>query len=178
MTQMLEYTVFKTKWGFFGLSTTEKGLYRSVLPLESKERVKSILLKDLGVIEVAAIYNTVLESDLQQSVKDYFCGQSVDFHRVKCDFSGFPPFSVSVLKALQGIRYSKISNYKKLAEKAGFPNAARAVGTVLKNNRLPLIVPCHRIIRCDGRLGGFSAPGGIKTKQKMLDLEKRCPVIF
>jgi O-6-methylguanine DNA methyltransferase len=60
-----------------------------------------------------------------------------------------------------------------LARKAGYPNAGRAVGNVLAKNPLPLIIPCHRVIRSDGKLGGFSAPSGKKLKKRLLVQEKK-----
>lgn len=62
--------------------------------------------------------------------------------------------------------------YKQLARLAGRPNAARAVGSIMARNRTPLIIPCHRVLGSDGRLHGFSAPGGLEAKQKMLNLER------
>ncbi|MHC4511878.1 MAG: methylated-DNA--[protein]-cysteine S-methyltransferase [Planctomycetota bacterium] len=59
-----------------------------------------------------------------------------------------------------------------MAKRSGRPAASRAVGGALARNPLPLLIPCHRIIRTDGKMGGFSAPGGIKLKQRMLDLEQ------
>ncbi|MDR2191577.1 MAG: MGMT family protein [Endomicrobium sp.] len=84
----------------------------------------------------------------------------------------YPPFYVKVWKACADIPAGKTLTYAKLAAKIGSPNAARAVGTALSKNPFAPIVPCHRVIRSDGKMGGFSAAGGIKLKEKMLKYEK------
>jgi O-6-methylguanine DNA methyltransferase len=80
-------------------------------------------------------------------------------------------FSRSVLTACRNVEFGQTVTYCELAKRTARPSASRAVGGALARNPIPLIVPCHRVIRTDGKLGGFSAPGGIKLKQRMLDLE-------
>ena len=82
-------------------------------------------------------------------------------------------FAVKVLKALQQVPLGQTRSYSWVATKAGFPKAVRAVGTVLAKNRLPLIIPCHRIIKKDGKLGNFSAGFGKNLKNIMLELENK-----
>ena len=78
-----------------------------------------------------------------------------------------------VLRACREIPYGKRRSYLSIAEQIGRPDAARAVATSLGKNAMPLAIPCHRVIYSDGRCGGFSAPGGVAIKQRMLDLENR-----
>ncbi|WP_202812882.1 methylated-DNA--[protein]-cysteine S-methyltransferase [Endomicrobium proavitum] len=85
----------------------------------------------------------------------------------------YPPFYVKVWKECFNIPAGKTLTYLQLAKKIGAPKAARAVGTALSKNPFAPVVPCHRVIRTDGKMGGFSAKGGIKLKLKMLDYEKR-----
>jgi len=77
-----------------------------------------------------------------------------------------------VLQACRNISFGQTRTYSDLAKQVGSPNAARAVGGVMAHNPIPLIIPCHRVLRTDGGLGGFSAPGGIAIKQKMLHHEQ------
>ena len=69
------------------------------------------------------------------------------------------------------IPYGQVLTYGELAERAGSPRAARAVGNVMRTNRFPLIVPCHRVVGAAGALGGYSAPTGLKMKRRLLRLE-------
>jgi O-6-methylguanine DNA methyltransferase len=84
----------------------------------------------------------------------------------------YPDFYIKVWKACFEIPAGKTLTYKQLAEKIGAPKAARAVGMALSKNPFAPIIPCHRVIRSDGKMGGYSAVGGIKKKIKMLRYEK------
>ena len=72
---------------------------------------------------------------------------------------------------LRNVPYGQTLSYAELAAKAGSPKAARAVGSVMAQNRVPLIIPCHRVVGSGGHLGGFSAPRGIAFKKQLLELE-------
>jgi methylated-DNA-[protein]-cysteine S-methyltransferase len=98
-------------------------------------------------------------------------GEPDDFTDVEIDFSHLTPFSRRVATACRRIGWGQTRSYGQLAAVAGFPGAARAAGHVMATNRTPLLVPCHRVVGSGGRLGGFSAPQGIKLKRRLLDLE-------
>lgn len=78
-----------------------------------------------------------------------------------------------VYKAVLSIPLGEVRSYKWVAKAAGSPGASRAVGTILKNNPYPLIIPCHRVVKSDGKLGEYSGKGGKKGKQALLDLERQ-----
>ena len=82
------------------------------------------------------------------------------------------PFARKVLGACRKVPQGRTTTYRALAEQVGQPRAARAVGGVMAANPIPLIVPCHRVLRSDGGLGGFSGPGGNATKLRLLEHEK------
>jgi O-6-methylguanine DNA methyltransferase len=82
-------------------------------------------------------------------------------------------FAGRVLTACGDIKFGQTISYGRLAKKIGRAGAARAVGGALAKNRLPLIIPCHRVIRSDGKIGGFSAAGGTTIKKGMLELERK-----
>ncbi|MBI4350893.1 MAG: MGMT family protein [Elusimicrobia bacterium] len=84
----------------------------------------------------------------------------------------YTPFQQSVWRACMSIPEGRTRSYKWLAERIGRPGAARAVGSALGKNPFAPVVPCHRVIRSDGTPGGFSAPGGVKAKLKLLKKEK------
>jgi len=160
-------TIFKTRRGYFGLCCTEKGIYRTCLPLKTRRKVEEILTKGLK----NAVFQKSLLSPLQENISAYYEGDYVNFSKEKTDLSGYSPFSQKILLACAKIKYGKTMTYKQLAKVSGCPASARAVGGVISRNRIPLIIPCHRVIGSDGSLRGFSAPGGIETKKKMLLLE-------
>ncbi len=111
---------------------------------------------------------------LQEQITAYFEGNCVNFSRdIPLTIDGLSSFGISVLTACRAIEFGQTITYGRLAKKSGRPNSSRAVGSVLAKNPLPLLIPCHRVIRSDGRLGGFSAPGGVKLKKKMLELERK-----
>ncbi len=110
---------------------------------------------------------------LLQRLNDYADGVPDDFREVKVDRPDLTPFGRKVMDQLRKVRYGERVSYADLAERAGSPRAARAVGRVMATNRIPLILPCHRVVGSGGRLGGFSAPQGISLKQRLLDLEGR-----
>ena len=81
-------------------------------------------------------------------------------------------FQVSVWKEIAKIPYGEIRTYKDLAIAIGKPNSSRAVANACGKNPYPLTIPCHRVIRTDGKLGGYSGEGGIKIKKKLLKQEQ------
>ena len=168
MQKTLKYTIFKTKWGYFGLAGTKYALCRTYLPGPKPEKIKLLLLKNLP----AAQFDKTFFKTIQEEIIAYFEGACVNFSRdISLVLDGFSSFSISVLTACREIKFGQTMSYSGLAEKTGRPAAARAVGNTLAKNPLPLIIPCHRVVRGDGKIGGFSTPGGITLKKKMLELE-------
>ena len=102
---------------------------------------------------------------------DYATGVPVDFRDVRIDPGRMTDFQLEVVRCCREIPYGKTITYGQLATAAGFSGAARAVGNCMAANRIPLIVPCHRVVSADGRPGDYSAPGGSRTKQRLLELE-------
>jgi methylated-DNA-[protein]-cysteine S-methyltransferase len=167
------YTIFGTRWGHFGLACSEEGGCRSFLPGPAVETVRKVLLASLGPSGPHAVFEKDLARDLQDRITAYFEGEGVDFSTDPAvDLTDRGPFERAVLNACRQIPAGQTLPYAALAERVGRPHAARAVGNALAANPIPLIVPCHRVIRTDGGLGGFSAPGGTATKQRMLRHER------
>ena len=81
------------------------------------------------------------------------------------------PFARRVVELCRRIPYGQTLTYGELAAQAGSPRAARAVGNVMRTNRCPLVVPCHRVVPSGSGLGGYSAPGGVRAKLRLLELE-------
>jgi methylated-DNA-[protein]-cysteine S-methyltransferase len=116
---------------------------------------------------------TRLFKPLQERICAYFEGENVDFSSdsAVC-ISSVGSFGRQVLEACRGIKFGETLTYAALADKLGRRRAARAVGNALAANPLPLIVPCHRVLRADGRVGGFTAPGGTAMKKRLLIHER------
>ena len=83
------------------------------------------------------------------------------------------PFQTKVLKRTLAIPFGQVLTYGQLATELDNPAASRAVGGALAHNPIPIIIPCHRVVAANGRLTGFSAAEGIRTKQWLLELEGR-----
>ncbi|MFA4888029.1 MAG: MGMT family protein [Candidatus Omnitrophota bacterium] len=81
------------------------------------------------------------------------------------------PFAKKVYRVVLGIPLGEVCSYKWVAKSAGSPKAWRAVGTLLRKNPYPLIIPCHRVIASGGKIGGYSR--GVKIKRRLLDLERQ-----
>ncbi len=177
---MLCYTVFRTKWGYFGLAGTEDAICRTFLPGLQPQEVEQHLVgaKNLSPLRDRSAgdnfrWDKDFQRDLQERIKAYYEGEPVDFSTDPIvNLNGFGPFAHGVLQACRKIAFGRTTTYSDLARQVGSPRAARAVGSVMAGNPIPLIIPCHRVLRTDGGLGGFSAPGGIAIKQKMLHHEQ------
>lgn len=109
---------------------------------------------------------------LARRIEAYLAGEPEDFRDVCVDPGPQTPFRARVIACLRQVTWGRTTTYAQLARQAGFPRAARAVGNCLAANRIPLILPCHRVVGAGGRLGGFSAAGGVATKRRLLLLEK------
>lgn len=108
-------------------------------------------------------------AELLQGVPD-------DLRDVALDLDTLPAFCRDVFEVTRGIDPGRTLSYGAIATTLGLPGSARAVGQALGRNPCPIIVPCHRVVASDGSMHGFSAPGGIATKRRMLQLEGAIPL--
>ncbi|MEX2026837.1 MAG: methylated-DNA--[protein]-cysteine S-methyltransferase [Pirellulaceae bacterium] len=108
---------------------------------------------------------------LAERIQAYASGGRDDFRDVPLDLSHLTEFQQRVVEQCRRIRPGQTLSYGELASQAGYPGAARAVGSTMARNRFPIVVPCHRVVGAAGTIGGFSAPSGISLKQKLLVLE-------
>lgn len=165
----MQFATVHTCWGTVLFAGGRRGLKHLVMPGRVRQNPHAAALE----LWPDAEYNAKLFPALQVQIKNYFLGEAVSF-RVELDLSEFSEFQRCVLLACRHeLPHGATVTYGELARLSGHPGAARAVGSVMAKNRLPLIVPCHRVVRSDHSLGGFSAPGGIDTKRRLLDLETR-----
>jgi len=170
---MLQYTIFRTRWGYFGLAGTEQALWRTFLPVPGREQARQGLLQGIPSTDANIRMGKDFQKDLQERIVAYYEGEPVDFRAEPAvQLNGASTFTHQVLRACRNISFGNTKTYSDLARQVGSPGAARAVGSVMAGNPLPLIIPCHRVLRTDGGLGGFSAPGGTAIKHKMLQHEQ------
>jgi methylated-DNA-[protein]-cysteine S-methyltransferase len=166
-----QFCIFETRFGVCGLAWNERGLTRLLLPQSDGSAVERRLRAAAVRCEAPppAIRKVIGE------IQRYFEGARIDFASAALDLSAVDDFRRSVYQAARGIPFGRTITYGALARSIGAPEAARDVGQALGRNPIPLIVPCHRIVASGGKLGGFSAPGGRTTKQRMLALEHAAP---
>ncbi|HPD60137.1 MAG TPA: methylated-DNA--[protein]-cysteine S-methyltransferase [Thermodesulfobacteriota bacterium] len=163
---MIRYFIFKTLFGWMGVVGGRKGLKRIILPHAKRAAVKKIIFEEFPGVEENSSHLRLLADILGK----YFEGKK--FTRgFAFDATGFTDFLVTVWKTTQTIPWGEVRSYQWLSTQIKNPGSFRAVGRALGKNPFPLVVPCHRIIRKDGTLGGFSAPEGILLKQRLLQLE-------
>ncbi len=112
---------------------------------------------------------------LVRRLQAYAEGAPDRFLDVPVAFDAVSRFRVRVYGQCRKIPYGTVLTYGQLARLAGSPRAARAVGGAMAANRVPILVPCHRVVASDGGLGGFSAPGGVSMKTRLLTLEGYLP---
>jgi methylated-DNA-[protein]-cysteine S-methyltransferase len=106
--------------------------------------------------------------DVASQLRDYFSGRRKHFD-MTVDLSGMTPFTQQVLKATASVPFGKLSTYRDIARTIGKPGATRAVGNALGRNPIPVVVPCHRIVRSDWTIGGYT--GGLDIKERLLSIE-------
>ncbi len=98
-------------------------------------------------------------------------GEQIDLSHLPLYELGRTPFQRRVIAACRQIPWGQTCSYGELAKAAGNPGAARAVGTVMSKNPVPLIVPCHRVLAAGGKLGGYSARQGLSMKRRLIEME-------
>lgn len=161
------YTLVSTARGWVGIAFSDRGVRRLNLPVQDENEAVSLLATG----NTQSLHKGDGMGFLERQVTDYFDGKKAQFDCV-LDLSGSTPFRRRVWKATMQIPYGEVRSYKWVAERIGKPSACRAVGHALAANPLPVIIPCHRVIRSDGRPGGFGGrKGNVQTKLMMLSLE-------
>lgn len=131
-----------------------------------KEKMTSRIVRDFPAVHKT---QRAISKDINQLIADLYKGQKRKFDLSLLNLSKLTDFSARVLKQAYKIPSGKVATYSGLAAKVRNPRAARAVGTVLANNPFPILIPCHRVVRADGRLGQFG--GGSDMKKQLLEKE-------
>jgi methylated-DNA-[protein]-cysteine S-methyltransferase len=153
---------FETALGACGLTWSDAGVTGVLLPGTSGLRRRPA--PEPGTVPEAV-------RDVVAAIVALLDGERVDLRWVGLDESGIDPFRRSVYAAAREIPPGATASYGDIARAIGNPDAPRAVGHALGENPFPIVVPCHRVLSSAGALHGFSAPGGIATKRRMLEIE-------
>lgn len=163
------FTLFSTAIGQCALVWNDHGIAAVRLPEQSEGRMLSRLYRQFPQLEAAAP-----PPAMQQAVDAMVAlleGEARDLRFCTLDMRRTAPFHRRVYAAAQDILPGKTQTYGEIAALLGEPGSARAVGQALGHNPFPIIVPCHRVLASGAQSGGFSAPGGVSTKLRMLLIE-------
>ncbi len=157
---------------YLGLAWSEAGLVGLTFPEVSKASVAAHLRKTwptARIIDLPAAPAKVRSAAAK--LGRYLAGETVSLDAIALDLSGAPGFHRRVYEAARAIPRGRTRSYGELASLLGTPGAARAIGQAMARNPIPIIVPCHRVLASGARIGGFSAPGGLESKQALLRME-------
>lgn len=166
---MENYHLFDTAIGLCGVAWSREGVTQVQLP-EANRNVLTRRLENGGRRNPTDDLPRPIDQAVA-SLKRYFSGEGVDFSDLPLDLSACSPFHRSVYDATRSIPWGRTSTYGEIARRLGSPHAARAVGHALSRNPAAIIVPCHRVLAAGGKIGGFSAYGGIDAKERLLERE-------
>ncbi len=163
----LAYCTLETSRGFAGFVAGPAGLRRVYLP----EPTETAILRKIHADEPEAADRLRLMPALADGLRRYFAGKPVTFE-VELDIGEFTPFQQAALRACAAVGYGETATYGELAERIGHAGAARAVGSSMARNRIPIVIPCHRIVGANNGMCGFSGPGGVASKEALLKMER------
>jgi methylated-DNA-[protein]-cysteine S-methyltransferase len=163
--------LFDTAIGVCGVAWNARGLTAVQLPEKDRamtERRLAAKAASAGAAEPPQRMQALI-ADIQK----YLAGERIDFSSVAVDLDGVDAFRRRLYQAMRGIGWGSTTTYGELARELGSGEweAARDVGQAMGRNPVPIVIPCHRVLAADGKLGGFSAYGGGATKAKLLALE-------
>jgi len=162
-------TLCQTQAGWVGLLLSPRGLQALAYPRPSVEEA----LANLQEHWPEASFEESAAKELKEQLRRYYAGEPVTFS-AKLDLEGYTPFERRVWAATSRIPYGQTRPYSWVAKEVGSPRAYRAVGAALAKNPIPIIIPCHRVLRKDGTLGGYG--GGLDMKRRLLEMEMEAQV--
>ncbi|MGH6822064.1 MAG: methylated-DNA--[protein]-cysteine S-methyltransferase [Methylocella sp.] len=173
------FALFDTAIGRCAIAWGPRGIGCVQLPEANERTARARLLQRFPRAREAAPPSEVFRA--QDAIVAYLRGEPGELSSVLLDMDLVPPFHRAVYDAARSIPWGATMTYGALAARAGAAGSARAVGQALARNPFAMIVPCHRVVAAGGRIGGFSANGGITTKLRLLAIEgheKTAPGLF
>ena len=169
----LAFTLFDTALGPVGIAWSERGVAGVQLPDASERATRARLARRFPGAREAQPPPAVASACA--GITALLAGERRDLSGVVLDLERVEPFARRVYDVARGIPPGKTLSYGEIASRLGAPGEARTVGEMLARNPFPIIVPCHRVLAAGGAIGGFSAPGGVATKRRLLALEGAAP---
>lgn len=163
----MRYALIDTDLGTFGLAWSDVGVTRVALPSADRARTEIWISRE----PAEPGFPERRLAALPEMIRRYAAGDAIDFSGVPIDLSEVPEFNHQVYVEALKLGYGETTTYGAIAQALGDLTFSRAVGHALGANPIPLIVPCHRVLASGGRTGGFSSPGGVSAKMRMLALE-------
>lgn len=165
----MRYHLFATPLGPVGVAWSDVGLTRLQLPERDPDATERRLRGRSPTAAQDAPPAPIKHAITQ--LQSYLAGERVDFATLGLDVTGIGAFHSQIYDVARRIPWGETTTYGALAQRVGSPGAARAVGQAMGSNPVPIIIPCHRVLASGRKMGGFSAFGGINTKQRLLALE-------
>lgn len=156
---------------FASLFETEKGCG---VVVASSAGVRRVYLPHQNAMQDSGLERFIpnqLTKRVALMLKQCFNGVVQQFETIPLDIAVSSDFRRRILEHVRSIPFGEVRSYARVALLAGYPGAARAVGGAMASNPVPVIIPCHRVVAADGRLTGFTAPGGLDMKKYLLKLE-------
>ncbi|HTT82088.1 MAG TPA: methylated-DNA--[protein]-cysteine S-methyltransferase [Rhizomicrobium sp.] len=167
------FALFETAIGHCGIVWSERGIVGVQLPEGGAHATRSRVLR-----RFPAAREVVPPAEIQRVIDDVIvslAGEPQDLSRVQLDTGAVTDFQRRVYDIARTITAGSTLSYGEIAERLGDRQLARDVGEALGQNPFPIIVPCHRVMAAGGKMGGFSAPGGVRTKLRLLSIEGTQP---
>ncbi len=163
------FSLFSTPIGVCAIAWAERGLVGVWLPETDGRRTRARLLRRLPQAAEAPPPAEVRRAI--EEITALLSGERRDLSAIRLDFEAVGDFPRRVYEVARTIPPGETLTYGEVATKLGDPRRAREVGQALARNPFPIVVPCHRVLAAKGRSGGFSAPGGVSTKLRLLEIE-------
>ena len=168
--EIAAFTLFDTAIGRCGIAWRDDRVRTfSLLGSDDEATIAALRLRCPGSAE-APVFGEIAR--VIEAVQTLLAGEPVDLGFVPVDLADVPAFERRVYAQLRAVPPGATITYGELVQRCGAPGAARAVGAAMGRNPIPVIIPCHRVLASGGRSGGFSAPGGISTKFRLLQIEQ------
>jgi methylated-DNA-[protein]-cysteine S-methyltransferase len=163
------FALFDTAIGRCGVAWGDRGIAGLQLPEADEQQMRARMLQRFRTAGESVPPPEVRRA--LDRIAALLNGEASDLTTVALDMDGVPEFHRRVYAAVSTIPPGATLSYGEIAARLGAPGAARAVGQALGQNPFPIIVPCHRVLAAGGKIGGFSAHGGVATKLRMLAIE-------